>query len=129
MTDRITHVLDTSAILAYGSSLELGAIIADRDIHEESVAVPLLCLAECYRTTQPGEALDLLDVLASQPAVTITTVNPEDAPVLGGWASVLGSFDLAHAAMEAGTYHVPLITSRREIVTRILSPEWPIIDL
>jgi hypothetical protein len=48
---------------------------------------------------------------------------------LGGWARTLG-LDTAHAAIEAATHDiVPLLTNKRDLVTRFLPKEWPIIDI
>jgi hypothetical protein len=124
----IGYVLDTDAVLGYGRDLVVGSAIAAAGL-DRQIAVPVLCLAAGYRSASAEEGIHLLDALANQPAVTVTPVHPDDAPILGGWAGILGSFDLAHAVLEAATHHVPLVTSQRKAVTRILPAEWPIIDI
>jgi hypothetical protein len=53
----------------------------------------------------------------------------EYCAVLGGWARTLG-LATAHAAIEAAAHAVvPLITSQRDLVTRFLPKQWPIIDV
>jgi hypothetical protein len=90
--------------------------------------VPVLCLADGYRRTDPEEGIDLLDALTNQPAVAVAPVDRDDGPILGGWAGVLGSYPLAHAVLEAATHHVPIITGDRTAVARILPEEWPVIE-
>lgn len=129
MSLRAAYVMDTTAVLNYGEHLALGQLLAGLAADEESLIVPVLCLAEAYRTAGGDERIHLLDVLGAQPTVRITPVNNDDGPILGGWSGVLGSFDLAHAVLETATHHVPLITSRRKEVVRILPEEWPVMEI
>jgi hypothetical protein len=123
-------VLDTDAVLAYASgSLHVGERISRAADAEDFVLVPALCLAEAYRRAD-GDSPHYLHVLANLEATVVTPVEPDDAPVLGSHARVLGSKHLAHAVIEAATYAItPILTSRRDLVTEVLPKEWPIIDV
>jgi hypothetical protein len=126
----VSLVLDTSAVLAYGRDApEVGARISDAADQGRLVLVPALCLAEAYRRTD-NEGWHLLDVLASLPNVTVPGISHGDCQHLGGFARTLGSKHLAHVVLEASTYPiVPILTSERARITKILADEWPIIDL
>lgn len=126
----IGRVLDTSAMLAYarGSRVvgEELALAADDSL---DVLLPALCLAEAYRQIN-DDGWHYLDVLATLPNVVVAPVEHGHCAVMGGWARVVGGMDLAQAAIEtAANPIVPLVTAHRELLTRILPKEWPIIDL
>jgi hypothetical protein len=122
-------VLDTSAALAYTEGVfAVGERIADANTAGVAVVLPALCLAEAYRQVD-AEGANLLDLLADLPQVVVTPVERDLCPFLGGWGRTLESMDLAHAALEAAARPVvPLMTTRREKLARVLAREWPIID-
>ncbi|MFI5840288.1 hypothetical protein ACIA8K_11345 [Catenuloplanes sp. NPDC051500] len=126
----VAAVLDTSAVTAYmgGESIEVGSLLAGAALRSQWAVVPALCLAAAYRDATPEQALRL-DILMNLPAALVTPVVPDDAPVLGGWSRVVEEPDLAHALLEAASRHAPLVTAHRDIATRILPKEWPIIEL
>lgn len=122
-------VLDTAALLAYaaGTGMVGGrvAVVADRG---ETVVIPATCLACAYqRVTSDG--WDYLDVISNLEHTVVVPLVHDHCAVLGGWARTLG-LDTAHAAIEAATHAiVPLMTSQRDLVTRFLPKDWPIIDV
>jgi hypothetical protein len=123
-------VFDTGAIDAYvdGTILRVVRMLAGASKNDKRVIVPVLCFADAHRRADPDQAF-MLDLLQGQPPVHITPVLADDAVMVGGWSRRLGSFDAAQAALEAATHRLPIVTSRREVLTQILAKEWPIIDL
>jgi hypothetical protein len=123
-------VLDTDAVLACAhGSLDVGQRISRAADAEDFVIVPALCLAEAYRRAG-SDTWHNLDVLSNLDATTVTPVEPDDPPFLGGHARTLGSTHLAHAVIEAAAHPItPILTAQRERVAQILAKGWPIIDL
>jgi hypothetical protein len=123
-------VLDTSAVLAYAHGSDLvGESIARAADEEFEVLVPVLCLVEAYRQIETA-GWSYVDLLATLPNVVVAPVQLGDCPFLGGWARTLGSLDLTQAAYKtASNPVVPLMTAHRGLVTRVLSKDWPIIDI
>jgi hypothetical protein len=122
-------VLDTSALLAYldGADLVAGVLATVAGMGLRAV-VPATCLAEAYRHTEPI-ALGRLDILATLSHVSVAPLDPRVCAAVGLWARLIGP-DLAHTVVEAATFPlVPLLTARRDLITRVLPPTWPIIDL
>ncbi|MDR7278760.1 hypothetical protein [Catenuloplanes atrovinosus] len=126
----VAAVLDTGAITAYmgGESIDVGGLLAGAALRHQWAVVPALCLAAAYREATPEQALRL-DILMNLPTALIPPVVPGDAPVLGGWSRITEQPDLAHALLEAVSRHAPLVTTRREVATRVLPKEWPIIEV
>jgi hypothetical protein len=121
--------LDTTAVMAYVEGTNgVGPMLARASERGEQAIVPALCLADAYRQVDSEGAL-LLDLLHDSPTIIVTAAEADDCAVLGGWTRTLGRMDLAHAALEAATFHIPLVTADRDLVTQILPKEWPIIDL
>jgi hypothetical protein len=123
-------VLDADAALAYArGSFGVGMRISRAADAGDFVILPALCLAEAYRRAD-SEAWHYLDVLSNLDGTIVTSVRPDDPPVLGGHARVLGSKHLAHAVIEAASHPItPIMTSQRERVIQILAKEWPIVNL
>jgi hypothetical protein len=113
-------VLDTDAILAYVEGTEaVGEHLASAADHGYAVLIPATCLAAAYQRVE-NEGWNYLDVLASLDHALVAPLTHEQCPVLGRWARNLG-LDTAHAAIEAASNPVvPLMTSRRDLVTRFL---------
>lgn len=125
----IFMVLDTAAVMSYmRGEPAVGKRIAKLRIGAQHVAVPVLCLAEAYREATSEQAL-VLDLLSNLEASIVTPVREIDGPLLGGWSRILGSHDLAHAALDAAEHHATLMTSERKTINRVLAEGWPIIDL
>ena len=93
-----------------------------------AVLIPAACLASAYRDVDAG-GWHLLDVITNLQHTIVSPLEGDDCPVLGGWARTLG-LDTAHAAIEAAAHPVvPLMTSQRDLVSKFLPKEWPIIDV
>jgi hypothetical protein len=125
---RVGLVLDTTAITAYmRGSVRVGAQIAVAADAAFDVLIPATCLAQAYRESD-SVTFHLLDVLADLPNIVVAPLGREHCSVLGGWAQALGSLDLAHAVTETAAHPiVPLVTSRADLVTRVLPAAWPTI--
>ena len=122
-------VLDTAALLAYADGTDrVGdrlAAVADRG---ESVLIPATCLASAYQQVS-NDGRDYLDVIANLEHAVVAPLTRDHCSVLGGWARTL-RLDTAHAAIEAAANAiVPLMTNRRDLVTRFLPKDWPIVDV
>jgi hypothetical protein len=92
------------------------------------VLVPATCLATAYQQVA-DDGWAYLDILATLPQTVVAPLTAEHCAVLGDWSRTLG-LDTAHAAFEAASHPVvPLMTDQRELVTRFLPKEWPIIDV
>jgi hypothetical protein len=122
-------VLDTAALLAFAKgSHGMGKYVAGLADHDEAVLIPATCLASAYRDVDDIGS-NMLDLIASLDHSMVSALERDHCAVLGGWARTLG-LDTAHAAIEAATHAVaPLMTSKRDLVSRLLPKEWPIIDI
>jgi hypothetical protein len=108
---------------------EVGRQIARRADRSEAVLVPVLCLAEAYRRVRTDGA-NLLDIVQGIDHIVVTPVEQDMASVLGGFTNQLGRMDVAQLVITAAEHSlVPVMTSERKLITRILPDEWPIIDL
>jgi len=121
-------VLDTTALVAYANGIEsVGIRVAQAADDSLEVLVPALCLAQAYREAG-RDAYRLLDVLVQIPNVVVGPVERRHCSVLGGWSHVLETLDLAQVAIEAAAYGVvPVMTSRADLLHRVLPHAWPII--
>jgi hypothetical protein len=129
MPREIALVLDTAAVRAFAAgSLRVGQHLAELPLGGVFAAVPVLCLAEAYREADAEIALHL-DLLASHEAVVVTEIAAADAAVLGGWSRIVGSHDLANAALDAAEHFAPLMTAAPDAVSRVLAKGWPIIEI
>ncbi len=71
-----------------------------------------------------------LELLAALPNISVPGIEASDCQFLGGFAKSLGSLHLSHAVLEAASSPTTyLVTSRRDLVTKILPSEWPLIDV
>lgn len=123
-------VLDADAALAYARGQhDVGFVISAAADEKLEVIVPALCLAEAHRRGT-SEDVPYLELLASLPHVTVPGISVDDCLFLGGFAKTVGSLHLSHAVIEAArSPETQLITSARELVTRILPREWPVFDI
>ena len=122
-------ILDTAAVQAYSRGTnDVGEFLADAADNDLSVLIPATCLAVAYQQASDDE-WGYIDILAGLPQVVVAPLTENFCAVLGDWARTLG-LDLAHATIEAVTRPVvPLMTSQRDLVTRFLPAQWPIIDV
>jgi hypothetical protein len=123
-------VLDSDAITEYMlGSQDVGELIAARADDGMTVLVPLLCLIEAYHRADQ-ETVHMLGVLQGVEHVRVIEAEQSDAPFIGGWENLVGSAHLAHAATTAVAGNVvPLLTSQRDLVMKVLPKGWPIYDL
>jgi hypothetical protein len=125
----VTVVLDTSAVLAYTKSSvavgELLSIVADDG---DTALIPATCLAEAYRrSTGSGDLL--LRVLSTVPCVGLAPLMPEQAAEVGVTGRGSGGIDVGHAAAEAIRHDAQLATQDGAAMSRLLPPDWPIIEI
>ena len=122
-------VVDADALLGYASGSELiGMLIAKTADAGQSVVIPAISLAEAYRSVD-STGFRYLDIVVTLPWVDVAPLDHELCLFVGGWSRTMG-LELAHAAVEASSFPEALFaTSRRELVTRYLPKEWPIVDL
>jgi hypothetical protein len=124
-------VLDTAAIVDYSCGSErVGRHIAEVADAALAVFVPALCLATAYQAAV-GDRWRVLDVLPTLPHIVIRSVEADMCAVLGGWTRLTeGHMDHAQAAIEAAWHPpTPILTDRRDLITKVLADGWPIIDL
>ncbi len=124
----VTVVLDTTAVLAYAKGSiavgELLSIVAD-DGH--TALIPAACLAEAHRRQADNSAL--LRVLAAAPCVELAPLMPEQAAEVGAGAGGSAGLDQGHAAVEAVARGAQLATQDVAIMSLLLPPDWPILEV
>lgn len=122
-------VIDTDSLLAYTRGIpDVGELIAARSDADEVVLVPVLCLAQAYRSVTSDDHV-LLDVIQGVPNVRVTPVEPDMAVFLGGFSRSLERMDLAQVVITAAQHGARVLTSERKLISRFLPSEWPIVDL
>jgi hypothetical protein len=124
----VSYVLDSGAMLRYGSSVELGQLLGGAVETATPVALPLISLAEAYRRASEDQ-LALLDALCGQPAVGVVPPAADDALALGGIAATVGDLDRAHAVVEAMRRRAVLLTTSPDEVRAELPEGWPVVEL
>jgi hypothetical protein len=122
-------VLDTAALLAYArGDMRVGQAVAEFSDEGAVVVIPAACLAMAYRGVD-SDGANLLDLISVLGHATVVPLTHEHCAVVGGWSRVLG-LDTAQAAVEAASIPMtPLMTDRRDLVSRFLPKHWPIIDV
>jgi hypothetical protein len=122
-------VLDTAALLAYArEDMRVGRLVAELSDDGATVVIPAACLASAYRDVD-ADGANLLDLIGGLAHAQVAPLTHEHCAMAGGWARVLG-LDTAQAAVEAASIPVtPLMTDRRDLVSRFLPKDWPIIDV
>jgi hypothetical protein len=125
----VTLVLDTSALLAYTKgSIAVGELLSIITDDEDTALVPASCLAEAYRQLPPGPDA-ILGILTDVPCIAVAPLAPEHAAQVGAAARQASSVDAGHAAVEAVVHDAQLATQDGATMTRLLPPDWPIIDV
>jgi hypothetical protein len=124
----ITVVLDTTAVLAYTKgSITVGELLSIVTDDGDAALVPATCLAEARRRLTGDDAL--LSVLAAIPCVEIGPLLPGQATEVGAVAQDRGGVDAGHAVVEAVAHGAQLVTQDVALMSRLLPPDWPILEL
>lgn len=125
----VTVVLDTTAVIAYTKgSVAVGELLSIITDDDDTVLVPATCLAEAHKRLT-GQDDALLSVLAAVPCVEMSPLLPDHAADIGTAARVCGSIDASHAAAEALAREAQLVTQDLAKMSRLLPPDWPIIEI
>ena len=125
----ITVILDTSALLAYTKgSVAVGELLSIITDDGDAALIPAACLAEAHRRSTEG-ADALLSIIATIPCVEHTGLSPDQAPDVGVLARRGGGVDVGHAVAEAIARGAQLVTQDGVTVSRLLPPDWPIIEV
>jgi hypothetical protein len=109
----IRVILDTSAVLRFvrsgEASIGVGETIAEIRDEDAGFGVPLLCLAEAWRTGGE-EHPELFEVLARDPALVMLS-EPADWRAVAEAVDIAGRADAAVAALLAIDYDVGLLST------------------
>ncbi len=108
MTVRL--VLDTSAIVAYASTVDVGETISQVEENSAQFALPVACLVEASATTGP----ELLAGLVAHPAAVIVDLAGADWTVLAVTREILGGIDAASALHAAERFGCDILTDDPE---------------
>jgi hypothetical protein len=125
----VTLVLDTTAVLAYTKgAIAIGELLSIITDDEDTVLIPATCLAEAHRRlTDGGDAV--LQILSTIPCIEFGPLLPSQAVEVGVAARMGGSVDAGHAAVEAAGRNAQLATQDAATMSRLLPPNWPIIEV
>ena len=96
---RIDLVLDTSAIAAYATTVDVGETINEVRDNDAVFALPAVCLVEAAQKL-PAEFLELL---VANGSASVPGVDPTTWRALAAMRGLLGRFDLAAAFAVAAT--------------------------
>lgn len=118
------RVVDTGAIRRYvaADSMTVSAALAGLEDRGYTAVVPALCLSEAYWMADRGDEA-MLDVFRTLPQVEIVSLDPGDAPAVGGLARFLGTLGMAHACLLAAVLRVPLMTAEPALAGKILGAD------
>lgn len=102
-------VLDTSAIAGFvRGSIAVGELIAEVDLEDGAVIVPLACLVEAASTI--NDAGPWLRILVDHPATIVLAEDPKEWGMIAGVRAVLGVYEPAAAAWMALSAGVDVLT-------------------
>jgi hypothetical protein len=99
-------VLDTSEIVAYAQSVDVGETIGQVSENSAQFALPVACLVEA--SAQVGA--DLLAGLVAHPAAVVVDLAGADWRVLAAMRAALGSLSAAEALHAAERYGCDILT-------------------
>jgi len=71
----------------------------------------------------------VLTILSAIPCVELSPLLPEQAAKVGRTAHTGGGVDAGHAALEAVAREAQLATQDVATMSRLLPPDWPIIEV
>lgn len=125
----VTLVLDTTAVLAYAKgSVAVGELLSIVTDDADTVLIPATCLAEAHRRLSDADDA-LLSILSRIPCVETSPLLPDQAVEVGTGARQGGGIDASHAAAEAVSREAQLATQDVVLVSRLLPPGWPIVEV
>jgi hypothetical protein len=110
--DQVNLVLDTSAILGFvRESHAVGEVIREVADAGLLVALPVACMAEAY---QAAVTVDLLHVLAANPATVLCSDDPGEWLTLAHLLGLVGDTTSASAALLGVDAGCLVLTARPE---------------
>jgi hypothetical protein len=100
-------VFDTSAIVAYSSTLDVGETMNEVHDNGAAFALPVACLAEA------GERLpaDVLDLVVGHPAAVVVGLDADEWRQLVAVRHLFGRLDVAAAFLAAEGYSCDVLTA------------------
>lgn len=102
-------VLDTSAVAAFvAGSMAVGELIAEIDLEDGAVIVPLACLVEAAATL--ADAGPWLHILVNHRATVVLAEDPAEWGMLAAVRSMLGAYEPSAAAWLALGAGVDVLT-------------------
>lgn len=125
----VTVVLDTTAVLAYTKgSIAMGELLSIITDDGDSALIPATCLAEAHRRVT-GDVGALASILQAIPSVEMSPLLASQAAEVGAAARGRASIDASHAALEAVAREAQLVTQDVAIMSSLLPPDWPIVEI
>jgi hypothetical protein len=100
VTERpVRIILDASAIVRFTrGSIDVGEVLGEVNDEDAAAGLPVLCLAEAYRTIADT---DLLDLLVTHPATAIIAPERDSWRALAAAYDSVGRMDAASAVLAA----------------------------
>ncbi|HET8684433.1 MAG TPA: hypothetical protein VFM54_21555 [Micromonosporaceae bacterium] len=125
MNARPVHlVLDTSAVIAYTTTIDVGETINEVSDNGGGYAVPVVCLAEAAQVVP----IDVLDLLVGNEAATLTGLAPDEWRALAAMRALLGRVDVAAAFAAAEANACDILTAEPKLYAP-LGDDPPIISI
>jgi hypothetical protein len=128
VTDRpLRAILDTSAILRFvrgDESIGVGEIIAEIREEDAVAGLPVVCLAEAWRTGSPQTG-DLFQMLVDHDATELLD-GPDDWQAVAAATDIAGRLDAAVAAQLAVDFGVVLLSATPRLYAGFANPEFVI---
>lgn len=116
-------------MLAYAKgSIAVGELLSIITDDGDTALIPAACLAEAHRRLFDGED-GLLAIMSTIPCVELSPLLPDQTAEVGVAARKGGGVDAGHAAVEAVAREAQLATQDLVTMSRLLPPDWPIIEV
>lgn len=87
----VSLVLDTSAIAAYATTVDVGETISEVRDNDTAFALPVACLVEAAQLLPA----DVLDLLVDNDAAVVTGMHADQWRPLAAMRTLLGRLDIA----------------------------------
>jgi hypothetical protein len=104
-------VLDTSAMAAYASTIDVGETLGEVQESNGAFALPAACLAEAAQLLPT----DVLDLLVDNEAAAVTGLAAYEWRMLAAMRSVLGRLDAAAAFAVAEAHDCDILTAEPQL--------------